>query len=82
MAGSLQLFADGTKIVPGFGKFTGASFGEPGFAVGNEASAGAPWHSDPPAIHGADDVADVVVAALCLAQVIDHIADIDATAGV
>src|SRR5438552_1343543 len=84
MPGRLQFLAGGAVLVPGLGKLAVAvaDFGEPGFAVGEEARDDRPRYAEPFLAVVAGDLEEIPMASLLLSDVLDHVADIDDAVGV
>src|SRR5207302_6380381 len=71
-AGGLQFLAGVTVFVPGSRELAVlvADLLEPGFAVGDQPAADRPRHADPFAVNIVDDLCQVVIAALVLADLL------------
>src|SRR5262249_44477831 len=77
--GLFQFLAGCTVLVPGRRELAVvADLGEPRPTIGDKAAADAVRHADPFASGSGDGFADVVIAALRLADLVDDIADVDA----
>ena len=80
----LQLFAGIAEGIPSVGKLAVAvpDLLEPRFAVGDQAAADRPRDGDPFVADGRHRLCDIVISALCFAELLGHIADIGQTFGV
>src|SRR5581483_2343012 len=78
----LQLLAGVLQLVPGVGEGVVADLVQPRFAVGDEAAADRPGQADPLVADRRGDLADVVKAALLLADLLGQLADVGEAGGV
>src|SRR5262249_23109192 len=80
----LELLAHGAVLVPSVGKLTVAvaHLVEPRLPVREQPTADAPRDADPFLAIIGDDLRDLVIAALCVADLLSDVADIDNAAGV
>jgi hypothetical protein len=80
----LELFADGAVLVPSFRKSAVAvpHLFELGLPVRKQSAANAPGDANPFLAIIGNDLGDLVIAALCLGDLLGDVADIDKATGV
>ena len=78
----LEFLAGVEQRVPGFREGIVPNLVEPRFAIGDQRASDGPRHADPFVADSGDELGNVVIAALGLADLLGHITDIGETFGV